>query len=99
LSVLRASELWTSVEGKLRQEILEGHRSKLGTLVGKAITALDVSVSDSSQPMLRLQSAKEILNRTGFGPAMKLEQEISPVIRLYIPKGWVTPTLEGGDAD
>ena len=87
LSLLRNSEIWKQAEAKLRNDRRKSHQDKLNSLADKAILALEDTVIDTD-PRVKLMSAKEILNRTGFNPAIKIEQELSGSINLYTPKHW-----------
>ena len=95
LSLLRSSQIWKQVESKLREERRVSRQDSLNGLADLAITALKDTVVDID-PRVKLQSAREILNRTGFNPAIRLEQEVSGSINLYTPKHW---NVESGDTD
>ena len=97
LSLLRSSQIWKQVESKLREERRSSRQDKLNILSDKAIDALSDTVTDTD-PRVRLQSAREILNRTGFNPAIKLEQEVSGSINLYTPPHWEVQN-ETGELD
>mgnify|MGYP001597680974 CR=1 FL=1 len=91
LSLLRSSTVWKQVEAKLRDERRQVYQNRLNGLADKAITALEETVVDTD-PRVKLQSAREILNRTGFNPAIKVEQELVGNINLYLPKHFQTQT-------
>jgi hypothetical protein len=107
LSVLRASPMWKIEEDKLRTQLrsekVNKALSRLEDLVPLAVDAYEDTVIDERDPRLRLQSAKEILDRVGVGKGE--QKEFTPVIQLYIPKHWnnnegkeiinVTPTTDG----
>lgn len=90
LSVLRASPMWRIEEDKLRTQLrsekVNKALSRLEDLVPLAVDAYEDTVIDERDPRLRLQSAKEILDRVGVGKAE--QKEFTPVIQLYIPKHW-----------
>ena len=93
LSLLRSSTVWKQVEAGLREERRQVHQNRLNGLADKAITALEQTVIDID-PRVKLLSAKEILNRTGFNPAIKVEQELVGNINLYLPKHFQTQTQD-----
>jgi len=87
LSILRSSPLWREAEQQLRGVVRKSHQLRLESLTGKAIAALDSTVDDPD-PRVRLGSAKEILNRTGFAESLRVEGESQTIINLYVPKNW-----------
>lgn len=110
LSVLRASPMWRIEEdklrGQLRSEKVDKALRRMEDLVPAAVDAYADTVIDERDPRLRLQSAKEILDRVGVGRGEEREK-FTPVINLYIPQHWnnnegravapidVTPTTDG----
>lgn len=91
LSVIRSSPLWKREEGRLRAELrsqkIDVAVRRLEGLVPDAVDALDECVNQEADPRLRLQSAKEILDRVGVGNS-SITSEFKPVIQLYIPQHW-----------
>lgn len=91
MSVLRSSPIWKREEGRLRAELrsqkIDVAVRRLESLVPDAVDALDDCVNQEGDGRLRLQSAKEILDRVGIGHSTSLN-EFKPVIQLYIPQNW-----------
>lgn len=91
LSVIRSSPMWKREEARLRLELrsqkIEVAVRRLESLVPDAVTALDDCVNQDGDGRLRLQSAKEILDRVGVGNSSAMN-EFKPVIQLYIPQNW-----------
>lgn len=91
LSIIRSSPLWKREEGRLRAELrsqkIDVAVRRLESLVPDAVDALDECVNQEADPRLRLQSAKEILDRVGVGNS-SITSEFKPVIQLFIPKHW-----------
>jgi hypothetical protein len=98
LSVLRQTKLWkdeeTSLNLKARNEALQ----KLQSLAPKAIQALEETVESRlkvdgettvfNDPKVRIQAAKEILNRGGIKEKDESAGN-SMIIQMYVP-GWGT---------
>lgn len=91
LSILRSSPIWEEKEKSLRAEILSDGKRQLEALRGKAVDKIGECLDDTN-PRIKLDSAKEILDRTGLSRKMDVEVEISPVINLYIPPSWNHPS-------
>lgn len=84
LSVLRASPLWREAEALLRERIRNDAALRLEALRGGAVEALADTVRPGNVATVRLQSAREILDRTGL-----MDQTVQrPVIQLYVPPSW-----------
>lgn len=80
LSVLRKSPLWQIEERSLREEYFKHHRSRLESLIPKALDALEESVVSHNvvgegtineravynDPRVRISAAREILGRGGL---------------------------------
>ena len=71
----------------MRREAFDSHRKDLNRLIAPAIEGLADTVVSQDEG-IKLRSAKEILDRTGFVPGVRVEMDAKPVIRMYIPKGW-----------
>lgn len=84
LSVLRASPLWRSAEADMRRRLRDDTTRRLESLRTGAVEALADTVARGNQPTVRLQSAREILDRTSEGDASVAK----PTIQLYVPPGW-----------
>ncbi len=85
LRVYRSDVLWKTREGELREELHSDRASRLQTVVGKAIAALDELV-DSPDDALRLRAAESALDRGGFPKGVKVEVDNKPVINLFLPE-------------
>lgn len=95
LSILRGSPMWREAESKLRRELREDAILQLESLRGKAIEALYDTVQRTgasgvpNDPTVRLQSARQILDRAGLPAGQSGPSTIqAPVINLYIPPAW-----------
>ena len=112
LSTLRSSPMWKIEENKLRSQLrsekVDAAIQRMEGLVPLAVDAYADTVVDTADPRLRLQSAREILDRVGVGQSED-RNKFTPVIQLYIPPHWnnnegqvtavnVTPStpLDGG---
>lgn len=84
LRVYRSDVLWKTREGELREELQSDRVSRLQTVVGKAIAALDELV-DSPDDALRLRAASDVLDRGGFPKGVKVDVDSKPVINLFLP--------------
>lgn len=87
LSIIRSSPVWQERENEMKLEAFGAHKEQLNLLVEPAITALSDTVTSEDEG-IKLRSAKEILDRTGFVPGMRIETDIKPVIRMFIPKSF-----------
>ena len=87
LSVLRHDPLWIDEEQRMRKDAYGSHKAELEGLRGKAIDALAECVESDYQPV-KLKSATDILDRTGLIGGLKVDMDVKPTIKLYIPPGW-----------
>lgn len=87
LSVMRSRASWIEREAEMVKEVFKIHRKSLDRLVKPAIKALEDTVKSEKESM-RLKSAIQILDRTGFPAGIRVEMESSPVFNMYIPFGW-----------
>ena len=99
LSILRSSTKWKRAEVELREDILRIQKAKISKLSDKAIFVLDSLVSDEKvKPEVKLNAAKDILDRTGLSSGNKVNGEgrggVS--INLFAPK-WMNQ--EGTNQD
>lgn len=92
LSTIRKSEIWKQEEDRQRKLYRdtrrEENRERLEGLAREAIGALADTVTRENDPRVRLQSAKEILDRGGFSGREDGKGEFNPTINLYIPPAW-----------
>lgn len=83
--------MWKIEEDKLRStlrnEKIDKALRRMEDLVPAAVDAYADTVVDERDPRLRLQSAREILDRVGVGQSDD-RNKFTPVIQLYIPKHW-----------
>ena len=98
LSVLRQTKLWKDEENSLNEKTRNEALQKIQSLAPKAIQALEDTVGSQlrvdgettvfNDPKVRIQAAKEILNRSGIQERDELAGN-SMIIQMYIP-GWGT---------
>jgi hypothetical protein len=98
LSVLRQTKLWKDEETSLNEKVRNESIQKLQSLAPKAIQALEETVelrlnvdgetTVFNDPKVRIQAAKEILNRSGI-KEMDESAGNSMIIQMYVP-GWGT---------
>lgn len=91
LSIIRNSPIWQAKEQDMKLEAFSGHKKELDKLVSPAIQALSDTVV-STDETIKLRSAKEILDRTGFIAGVRVETDTKPVIQMFIPKNWDHPS-------
>ena len=87
LSTMMSSPVWMAKVSEMKSDAFAGHRKKLDELIEPAIAGLKETVT-STDESIKLRSAKEILDRTGFIPGVRVEVDSKPVIQMYIPKDW-----------
>ena len=85
LRVYRSDILWKTREEELRNELRTDRGSRLQTVVGKAIKALDELV-DSPDDSIRLRAAESALDRGGFPKGVHIEVDNKPIINLFLPE-------------
>lgn len=82
---LKASECWKLKQQELQSEMKEGHLNKLQQLRGPAIKAYEDGLAESQDIGIRIKSAKDILDRTGFNAGVDLNVKGNPIINLFRP--------------
>lgn len=98
LSVLRQTKLWKDEEKSLNEKTRNEALQKIQSLAPKAIQALEDTVGSRlvvdgetivfNDPKVRIQAAKEILNRSGIQERDESTGN-SMIIQMYVP-GWGT---------
>jgi len=98
LSVLRQTKLWKDEEKSLNEKTRNEALQKIQSLAPKAIQALEDTVGSRlkvdrestvfNDPKVRIQAAKEILNRSGIHERDESAGN-SMIIQMYVP-GWGT---------
>lgn len=102
LRIIKRSPMWIEAEKALLDEVKDERLGKLQTLIPKALTALDDTVSHTleyngvettNKPSDRLAAAKEILNRTGVGESDNPDNVVK--ITLAAPKWYENSNVDG----
>ena len=103
LSVLRQTKLWQDEEKNISEEVRQNNISKILKLAPKAIQTLEDTVGPQlrvdektvvlNDPKVRIQAAKEILNRCGLKDLEETPNN-TVILQTYVP-GWGTNSGKG----
>ena len=110
LSAIKNSPLWKDEEKKIHEEIIKGHKSKLESLIPKAIDVLEqtmdagykVELLDGTHKMIfnppatRSNAAGMILDRVGLAKGEQHDGQRPITIQLYAPP-WADDSQKNGN--
>jgi len=85
LSTYRLSQIWKEKEAAMREDVYSQHKGRLASLVGPSIDAVEETVVKCQDQALKVKTAFEVLDRTGFPKGLQIETEMKPVINLFMP--------------
>ena len=83
--VYRRLDEWVQKEALMKEDVYGAQKMKLAALAEPAIEALGQTLK-SEDESIKLRSATEILDRTGFPKGVQIDIEMKPVINLFMPE-------------
>lgn len=83
LSILRKSPIWKIEERKMREEVLEDDKRKMGSLRGDALEVLEDAMDSDMDMKHRIAGAKEVLSRGGMPAGVIVEERVEVNAHMY----------------